>query len=334
VRDLAERGVLSGDRGAYTCRAEVGDVTVPATLQATIAARIDRLDPGAKRALCAAAVIGSRFGTDLLALLGIDVVPRGLLDAELIDQVKFSSREEYAFHHPLIRAVAYESQLKSDRAGLHRRLAAAVERREPGSIDENAALIAEHLEAAGDLREAYVWHLRAGEWATIRDKAAACLSWERARQRRAVLAQTRRTCAPPVSATVADVVATSRCPATASSRQSLRTCWCRRCRPTLAGSHRAGRVPAKYRKNCETPGLASVSSIKASRRRYRALVEWPLRRMMSESRPDAPGISFVDDLGLDGPRRQNQGSPDPRALSQPEIFPPTPEIGVNGRRGL
>ena len=182
VRDLAERGVLSGDRGAYTCRAEVGDVTVPATLQATIAARIDRLDPVSKRALCAAAVIGSRFGTDLLALLGIDVVPRGLLDAELIDQVKFSSREEYAFHHPLIRAVAYESQLKSDRAGLHRRLAAAVERREPGSIDENAALIAEHLEAAGDLREAYVWHLRAGEWATIRDKAAACLSWERARQ--------------------------------------------------------------------------------------------------------------------------------------------------------
>jgi predicted ATPase len=90
VRDLAERGVLSGDRGAYTCRAEVGDVTVPATLQATIAARIDRLDPGAKRALCAAAVIGSRFGTDLLVLLGIDVVPRGLLDAELIDQVKFS----------------------------------------------------------------------------------------------------------------------------------------------------------------------------------------------------------------------------------------------------
>ena len=182
VRDLAERGVLYGDRGAYTCRAEVGDVTVPATLQATIAARIDRLDPGAKRALCAASVIGSRFGTDLLALLGIDAIPRGLFDAELIDQVKFSSREEYAFHHPLIRTVAYESQLKSDRAGLHRRLAAAVEKREPGSIDENAALIAEHLEAAGDLREAYAWHLRAGEWATIRDKAAACLSWERARQ--------------------------------------------------------------------------------------------------------------------------------------------------------
>ena len=82
----------------------------------------------------------------------------------------------------------------------------------------------------------------------------------------------------------------------------------------LAGSHRAGRVPAAYRKNCETPGLASVSSIEATRRRYRVLVEWPLRRMMSESRPDAPGISYVDGSGLDGPRRQVQG---PKSAHQP-----------------
>src|SRR5262249_37808770 len=93
VRELAERGGLEGKSGAYKSTADVAEVGVPATLQATIAARIDRLDPGAKRALCAAAVIGSRFGTDLLALLGIDAVPRGLLDAELIDQVKFSSQE-------------------------------------------------------------------------------------------------------------------------------------------------------------------------------------------------------------------------------------------------
>ena len=65
---------------------------------------------------------------------------------------------------------------------------------------------------------------------------------------------------------------------------------------------------AEYRKNCETPGLASVSSIEATRRRYRALVEWPLRRMMSERRTDAPGISLVDGSGPDGPRRQVQGS--------------------------
>ena len=48
------------------------------------------------------------------------------------------------------------------------------------SADENAALIAEHLEAAGDQRAAYAWHMRAATWATNRDIAAARLSWERA----------------------------------------------------------------------------------------------------------------------------------------------------------
>ena len=48
------------------------------------------------------------------------------------------------------------------------------------SADENAALIAEHLEAAGDLHAAYGWHMRAATWATNRDIAAARLSWERA----------------------------------------------------------------------------------------------------------------------------------------------------------
>ena len=95
--------------------------------------------------------------------------------------MRFTPTAEYAFHHPLIRAVAYESQLKSDRAELHRRLAAAIEAREPESAEENAALIAEHLEAAGDLHAAYGWHMRAATWATNRDIAAARLSWERAR---------------------------------------------------------------------------------------------------------------------------------------------------------
>ena len=102
--------------------------------------------------------------------------------AQLIDQVRFTRQPEYVFHHPLIRTVAYESQLKSDRAELHRRVAAAIEARDPASADENAALIAEHLEAAGDLHAAYGWHMRAATWATNRDIAAARLSWERARK--------------------------------------------------------------------------------------------------------------------------------------------------------
>jgi predicted ATPase len=177
VRELAQRGVLTGERGGYVCRVDVADVTVPATVQAAIAARIDRLDTAAKQTVHAASVIGARFGAELLTALGIDAVLDELLGVELIDQVRFTPRPEYAFCHPLIRAVAYESQLKSDRARWHRRLDAAIEQRDPDAADENAALIAEHLEAAGVQPAAYGWHMRAGAWSAVRDIGAARLSW-------------------------------------------------------------------------------------------------------------------------------------------------------------
>ncbi|OBH56518.1 adenylate/guanylate cyclase domain-containing protein [Mycobacterium sp. E2479] len=180
VRELAERGVLEGDRGGFTCGTDLAEVSVPATLQATIAARIDRLEPDAKQTLNAAAVIGSRFTPELLAAVGNTPVLDTLVAAALIDQVRFTPSAEFAFRHSLIRSVAYESQLRSDRAKMHRRLADAIEAGEPESADQNAALIAEHLEAAGDLRGAYGWHMRAATWATYRDIAAARLSWENA----------------------------------------------------------------------------------------------------------------------------------------------------------
>jgi class 3 adenylate cyclase len=182
VRELAQRGVLTGQRGGYVCQADGADASVPATVQAAIAARIDRLSAPARRTLNAASVIGARFEAELLAELGVDAVLDELLAAELIDQVRFTPTAEYAFHHPLIRAVAYESQLKSDRAEVHRRLAAAIEQRDPESADQNAALIAEHHEAAGELHVAYGWHMRAGAWSTNRGIAAARLSWDRARR--------------------------------------------------------------------------------------------------------------------------------------------------------
>ena len=182
VRELAEQGVLEGERARYRCRTDVAEVRVPASVQAVLAARIDRLEPGAKQTLSAAAVIGSQFSPELLASLGIDPALEALVEAELIDQVSFTPRAEYAFRHPLIRAVAYESQLKADRAKLHRSLAAAIEAGDPGTVEQNASVIAENLEAAGDGQLAYDWHMRAGAWSTHRDIAAARLSWERARQ--------------------------------------------------------------------------------------------------------------------------------------------------------
>jgi adenylate cyclase len=181
VRDLAERGVLHGNRSAYVSTVGAAEVSVPATVQATIAARIDRLVLAAKQTLNAAAVIGLRFGAEQLALLDGEAEMGELIAAELVDQVRFTPHAEYAFHHPLIRTVAYETQLKSDRAELHRRLATAIEQHHPDSLDENAALIAEHFEAADDLHAAFGWHMRAGAWAQSRDSRAVRNSWERAR---------------------------------------------------------------------------------------------------------------------------------------------------------
>ncbi|MFY9919031.1 MAG: adenylate/guanylate cyclase domain-containing protein [Mycobacterium sp.] len=179
VRDLAERGVMDGQAGAYMLRGAVDDVDVPANLQSTIGARIDRLPAAAKRTVNAASVIGLRFDVDLLKELVSDVDIAPLVAAEVLDQVAFSEPAEYAFRHPLTRTVAYETQLKSDRAQLHRRLAAAIEAR--GAADENAALIAQHMEAAGDLHAAFDWHMRAANWFTFRNFAAAQSSWLRAR---------------------------------------------------------------------------------------------------------------------------------------------------------
>ena len=180
VRDLVERGVLQGHRGSYILSGDIADVDVPPTLQATIGARIDRLDPIAKATLNAASVIGSRFDADLLTSVVDKNDVAALIQSELVDQVRFTASPEYAFRHPLIRTVAYESQLKSHRVQVHRSLAAMIESRDPKSADENAALIAEHREAAGDLHEAYQWHMRAAEWLNSRDTVASYTSWQRA----------------------------------------------------------------------------------------------------------------------------------------------------------
>ena len=91
VRDLGERGVLEGQRGQYRSHDDHAHIAVPPTLQATIAARIDRLRPSAKSVLYAGAVIGTRFRPDLLGAVLQDAerVPAAiaeLCDAELVDQ--------------------------------------------------------------------------------------------------------------------------------------------------------------------------------------------------------------------------------------------------------
>ncbi|MCV7409903.1 adenylate/guanylate cyclase domain-containing protein [Mycobacterium florentinum] len=182
VRDLAERGELEGAPGAYVCVREVREIHVPASLQAIIGARIDRLNATAKRTLNAAAVIGAQFDTELLkCLLGaVDVAP--LVAASLVEQIGFTPHETYAFCHPLIQAVAYESQLKAGRAELHRHVAAVLQRTYGEFTGQEASIVATQYAAAGDLREAYEWYMQAGTWYGGRDIRAARASWQQAQR--------------------------------------------------------------------------------------------------------------------------------------------------------
>ena len=73
-----------------------------------------------------------------------------LVSAELIDQTELIPQRRYCFRHPLVRTVAYELQLTASRFAAHKRLAVALAQRGPRAHNENAAMIANHLESAGD----------------------------------------------------------------------------------------------------------------------------------------------------------------------------------------
>ena len=183
VRDLVGRHVLRGNRGGYQLAGGVNSIAVPPTVQAVLGARIDRLAAGVKSILHAAAVIGTSFGLNDLGVLlpGIETGQLGgLLSAELIDQIQLLPEPRFAFRHPLVRAVCYDSQLTAARTDSHRRLAAALQARNSAALEENSALIAHHLEAAGELAAAFTWHMRSGDWLKYRNVVAARDSWERA----------------------------------------------------------------------------------------------------------------------------------------------------------
>lgn len=182
VLEMVQRGVLDGERGGYTTRTDATDLSVPATVAAAIGARIDLLGSAARLTLNAASVIGERFGEELLSALGFDAAFDEPLKAELIELVRPGPSAEYAFRHPLIRAVTYESQLKSERAQWHRRVATAIQERAPDLAQENATLIAGHLESAGEAHTAYGWYMSAAAWCNTRDVGAARISWDKARR--------------------------------------------------------------------------------------------------------------------------------------------------------
>jgi adenylate cyclase len=194
VQSLVEAGSLVGRRGGYRLLQPIQSLRVPASVQSLLAARVDRLGEREKRVLQTAAVIGKEFSEPVLRRVLAEqpdggsggethalAALRALVDAEFVHEQALYPVAEYAFKHPLTQEVAYQSQLADRRVQVHRAVAAALEALYPEKLDERAALLAYHCEAAGDPLRAAQWHRRAAQWVVKNSQAEALRHWRTVR---------------------------------------------------------------------------------------------------------------------------------------------------------
>jgi class 3 adenylate cyclase/tetratricopeptide (TPR) repeat protein len=164
VRSLVETDALRGERGRYHLVKDVQTVRVPPTVQAILAARIDRLPPDDKLLLQAGAVIGKDVPFALLQAIGEqddETMRRGLSRlqaAEFLYETRLFPDLEFTFKHALTHDVAYASLLQERRRILHARVADAVEQLYPDRRAEHIERLADHA-------------FKGGYW----EKAVACL---------------------------------------------------------------------------------------------------------------------------------------------------------------
>ena len=150
VRTLVETGALIGGRGAYRLGGPTTVIQVPATVQAVLAARIDRLPPEEKRLLQTAAVIGKDVPEAVLqavAEMREEDLRRGLAHlqaAEFLYETSLFPEPVYTFKHALTHEVAYGSLLHDRRRALHARVLAAMEHAGHGRLSLYAERLAHH----------------------------------------------------------------------------------------------------------------------------------------------------------------------------------------------
>ncbi len=150
VRTLIEDGVLVGEPGGYRLRNLVQDIRIPPTVQAVLAARIDRLAPESKRVLQCGSVIGENVAVGLLRAVADLPEPElreclaRLRAAEFLYDINLFPETYYAFKHGLTRQVAYESLLRDRRRTLHARIVDAIERLYPDRLGEHVERLAYH----------------------------------------------------------------------------------------------------------------------------------------------------------------------------------------------
>jgi class 3 adenylate cyclase/predicted ATPase len=153
VRALIDRDIVQPVEGSYRLVGEVGELTVPDSLHTLLAARLDALDPGARRLVADAAVLGATFQVAaLIALCGQDeAVVRAAL-AELVRREVFTvsadplspEKGSYGFAQNMLRQVAYGTLSRRDRKTRHLAVAAHLRAAFPGDGEEVTDVIARH----------------------------------------------------------------------------------------------------------------------------------------------------------------------------------------------
>jgi class 3 adenylate cyclase/tetratricopeptide (TPR) repeat protein len=154
ARQLIGRGVAGGAEASWEA------LEIPPTVQGVIASRIDRLSKDDKALLQLAAVLGPRISPNLLAAItGTPVaqLQSRLWSLEILDfleEARSAASVEYVFAHDLIREVAYESILRSQREVLHRRILSALEATSAGREEDVAEALCHHAVKAQDWAKA------------------------------------------------------------------------------------------------------------------------------------------------------------------------------------
>jgi DNA-binding NtrC family response regulator/tetratricopeptide (TPR) repeat protein len=200
VRTLVETGVLAGDRGDYRLARTAGEIRMPATVQAVLAARIDRLSPQEKALLHVAAVIGKDVPLALLRAVA-DLTEESLhaslvrlQRSEFLYETRFVPEVEYAFKHALSHEVAYASLLEDRRRVLHARIMATIEQLHANHLAEQVDRLARHAFQGEVWDKAAIYGRQAGEKAAARSAyREAVARFEQALEALTYLPETRET---------------------------------------------------------------------------------------------------------------------------------------------
>ena len=183
VRTLVETQALDGPRGGYRLTQPVQAIQIPPTVQAVLAARIDRLAPEDKRLLQTASVIGKDVPFALLQAIAETDEPAvraglaRLQAAEFLYEVQLSREAEYTFKHALTHEVTYGGLLQERRRELHARIVDAIETLHRDRLGEQIERLAHHA-LRGELREKAVHYLRqAGLKAAARSALPDARAW-------------------------------------------------------------------------------------------------------------------------------------------------------------